>query len=145
MTDNLIILLGVLVVAVAVAAIIILIVGAKVIKAIREIRGDATKHEISPQPLMVQREDPFATQSELAQVKEDISAIDNDLKSLRREIVSNGEQRRISIEGKVEAVRIENTAHIESVRVELGGKIDDMEGRIIATLNNTGAIGKRCT
>lgn len=117
-----------------------IVFAALVVKSYRTLRGEAVKHEITPQPLITRRDDPFATQSELAQVKEDISAIDDDLKSLRHEIVVNGEARRQSIESKVEYVRVENLNHVEAVRVELGGKIDGMEGRIIATLKNTGAI-----
>ena len=142
MSESIVIVVGIIGLGVFIGLVVILFVAAKVVKSIRELRGDATKHEISPQPLIVQQEDPFATQSELAGVKVDISALDIDLKNLRREIITNGESRRISIESKVEAVRVENTAHVEAVRVELGTKIDDMEGRIIATLRNTGAIGR---
>ena len=96
--------------------------------------------QVGPQPFVVKEHTEFATREELEAVGAQVQVVDGDLKTLRREIVENGEKRRASIEGKVEAMRKECQQHTEHVRVELSDKLDGMEGRIIATLKNTGAI-----
>jgi len=115
---------------------------AKLYLAIQTLTGKspANVQQITPSPLIVSEHEPFATRNELQAVKEDIEALDGDLKKLRTEIVENGERRRLSIEAKVEESRAENHRHTENVRKELSEKIDTMPDRVIATLRNTGAI-----
>lgn len=107
MGDNIIIWLAFLTLGVAVGLVVILLVAAKIVAAVREIKGEAESREIKPQPFIVQESVQFATKTELAAVKKDIAMVDEDLNAMRREIVENGESRRISIEAKVEELRKE--------------------------------------
>lgn len=129
-----------LAILVAAGAGLAVIIFAQVKQAVGILKGDGHRQEIHPQPLVVREHTEFATREELEAVGAQVQGVDTDLKTLRREIVENGEKRRASIEGKVEAMRKECLEHTESVRLELSDKLDGMEGRIIATLKNTGAI-----
>lgn len=144
MSEQSIIQLAWLTLAVFIGLLLILAVAAWAVKNWRTIRGETEKHQVGPQPFMVQEADQYATKSELAAVKEDIAAVDADLKSLRQEIVVNGEKRRQSIEAKVEASRKESAAHIERVHTEIKHDMDKLREDIknapsetVALLRNT--------
>lgn len=66
----------------------------------------------------------------------DVKRVDGDVKKLRQDIVTNGETRRVAIEGKVEAVAKENRAQCLSIHTRL----DEMPARIIELLRNAGRI-----
>jgi hypothetical protein len=89
-------------------------------------RNKAQPREISPQPLEVKPSAAYALASELKRVEHDlggrIASVDADLKSLRGEIVANGETRRQSIEAKVEHVREELREDIQGVH----RRVDDV-------------------
>lgn len=108
----------------------------------RELLGQKEQQEVTltGQPLEVREHEGFATSNDLAVLEGRVDAVDADLRSLRKEIVANGETRRASIEAKVEQTRREARDHTESVRIELSGKIDQLPAQLIATLKNTGAI-----
>lgn len=67
----------------------------------------------------VRMEESFATVNQVREVADTlggrITGVDNDVKAMRESIVRNGDLRRESIEGKVEAVRKELTASIGEV------------------------------
>ncbi len=96
--------------------------------------------QIGPQPFEVKPHVPFATEAELKRVEGKVDGQSAKLDAFCDEVRRNGDTRRASIEKKVDEARRECREHTESVRLELGEKIDGMEGRIIATLKNTGAI-----
>jgi hypothetical protein len=69
------------------------------------------------------REDEFATKSEIARV-------DKKVEDLRQDIVKNGDARRIAIEGKVEAARMEAREDTESIKrdvARLGHQVSAVE------------------
>ncbi len=108
-----------------------------IVKSLRTLQGSPEKRLITNQPLQVQEYEQFATKTEVAELNHFVGSVDHDLKSLRREIVANGESRRLSIESKVENARGEAQAHIESVRKELAEDINNMPARIISMLRQT--------
>jgi hypothetical protein len=67
---------------------------------------------ISPQPLVVKTVDEYAT-------KQELKAVDEDLQELKQNIVSNGETRRKSIEGKVEDLRQEMKQDMANVATDV--------------------------
>lgn len=93
--------------------------------ALRNIKGlignHAEKREMGPQPFEVKPHIEFATTQELKRVEVKVDNVDTDLKAFRKEIVTNGESRRKSIEGKVESAREEARVHTEQVRLEIKG------------------------
>jgi hypothetical protein len=122
---NIVILLGVLGIVLLACAVV---VGAVVLKSVgtlkKELLGqrEQTDVHVHPNPLTVREETPFATRGELEEHRAEddqthsalnaqIQAVDDDLQLLRKEIVTNGETRRISIETKVEAARAEAREH----------------------------------
>lgn len=96
--------------------------------------------QVGPQPFEVKPHIPFATEAELKRVEGKVDKVEVGLANLTTAISVNGETRRQSIEAKVEAARKENAALTEAVRKELSEQISGIEGRVIATLKNTGAI-----
>lgn len=130
MTDNLMIWLSLLTLGVGVGLVFILLASAKVVAAIRTIKGDGEKRELINQPLSVKEHTEFATKKEMEGVKHDISVVDADLKSLRREITENGERRRISIEGKVSDLAREARAQNEALRREMKEDNENVHERI---------------
>lgn len=96
--------------------------------------------QMGPQPFEVKPHTSFATEKELKRVEAKVDKVEAGLASLSTAIAVNGDARRQSIEAKVESARKENASLTEAVRKELSEQISGVEGRVIATLKNTGAI-----
>jgi hypothetical protein len=77
----------------------------------------------SPQKREVSFADQYATTSELKRVENDLSTqihkIDTDLRNLKESINTNGEERRVRIEAKVEEAKRETRVANEKLTVEL--------------------------
>jgi hypothetical protein len=78
----------------------------------------------------------FATKPEVAAVKAELNKriddVDEDLQAQKKSIVENGEKRKTSIEGKVEASRLELKKDIEGVATEARGtarEVSKLEGK----------------
>lgn len=93
-------------------------------------RSAAQKRIIEPQPLEIRGAPQYAMAVDLQRLERDVKTLDTDLKSLRGEIVANGEVRRASIEAKVEAVRNQLTDEIGVMRHDLSGEIGGVHKRV---------------
>lgn len=90
----------------------IIVTGAAVLAIIR---GNASVRRIEPNPLRVKEATRYATAAELQRLDDEVEALARDLPALRKEIVDNGEKRRVAIEAKVESARHELSDEIKNV------------------------------
>lgn len=83
-------------------------------------------------PISTREHTEFATREELAQhlaeddavhldLRDQIKAVDQDITSFRAEVSKNGDERRKSIEGKVETARTEASTNFGTLNREMGG------------------------
>jgi hypothetical protein len=85
MTDNLIIWLALLTLGVGIGLFVILMAAAKVVRAVREIKGSAEAREIKPQPLVVKADTEFARKDDLDRVEERLEKLETQMdQKLRR-------------------------------------------------------------
>jgi hypothetical protein len=87
------------------------------------------RHEIAPQPLVVQSAMEYATKEELRQLRESIAEHRRDSDEGRRKIYD-----------KMESIRLEVKEDIEGVHERINAISEEMPSRVVALLKNTGAI-----
>jgi hypothetical protein len=119
-SDSIIILLGLLTLGVLLGLLVLLFVAAKVIAAVRIIKGDAEKREISPQPFEVQMAAVYAD-------KEELKSFGAQLVEIRKD----SEERARRLHARIDPV-VENTAEIKG-RMEAFTQSFDNFTRIMET------------
>lgn len=78
-------------------------------------RGAAQKRE-------VRFEEEFASREEVREVKDQVKAVDLDVRSLKQSITDNGEKRREAIEAKVAGV----SNKVDDLRTEVGNRLETL-------------------